>query len=106
MGKSLDLLKQAVPKATRIAALINPSNEVTNALFPLEAPAAARQLGVQLQVLEVQAPGEIEGAIDAAVQAKADALWIVGDPIFHTPAQRIPDLAARAKHRRCICSGT
>ena len=97
IGKSLELLKQTVPKATRIAALLNPSNEVTNALFPLEAPAAARQLGVQLQMLGVRAPEGIERAIDAAVQEKADALWVVGDPIFHNPSQRVPDLAARAK---------
>ncbi len=97
IGKQLDVLKQAVPKATRIAALLNPANDVTNALFPLEGPSAARQLGVQLQVVEARAPDEIERAIDTAVKEKADALWIVGDPIFNTPVQRIPDLAARAK---------
>lgn len=97
LGKGLELLKQAVPKATRIAALLNPTNEVANALFPLEAPLAARQLGVQLLVHEVRTPDGIERAIDTAVQEKADALWVVGDPIFHTPAQRVPDLAARAK---------
>ncbi len=97
MGKSLEILKQAVPKATRIAALVNPTNEVARALFPLEAPLAARQLGVQLQVLEVRTPDEIERAIDTAVREKADALLVVGDPMFHNPAQRIPDLAARAK---------
>jgi putative ABC transport system substrate-binding protein len=97
IAKSLEVFKQAVPKATRIAALLNPTNEVTNALFPLEAPPAARQLGVQLQVLEVRTPEEIERAIDTAVQQKADALWVVGDPLFHNPVQRIPDLAARAR---------
>jgi putative ABC transport system substrate-binding protein len=97
IAKQLDVLKQAVPKATRIAVLINPTNEVTSALFPLEGPPAARQLGVQLQMLEVRSPEGIQGAIDAAVQAKADALWILGDPIFNNPVQRIPDLAARAR---------
>lgn len=96
MAKGLEVLKQAVPQATRIAVLLNPSNEVTNALFPVEAPPAARQLGVKLQVLEVRSPEGIERAIDAAVQQDADALWVVGDPIFHNPPQRIPDLAARA----------
>jgi putative ABC transport system substrate-binding protein len=97
MGKGLELLKQAVPQATRIAVLLNPTNEVSNTLFALEGPPAARQLGVQLQVLEVRAPEGIERAIDAAVQEKADALWVVGDPIFHNPVQRVPDLVARAK---------
>ena len=97
MAKALEVLKQAVPKATRITALLNPTNEVTNALFPLEAPPAAQQLGVQLQVLEVRTPDGIERAIDTAVLERADALWVVGDPIFHSPAERVPDLAARAK---------
>jgi putative ABC transport system substrate-binding protein len=96
MAKGLEVLKQAVPQTTRIAVLLNPSNDVTNALFPLEAPPAARQLGVKLQVLEVRSPEGIERAIDAAVQQHADALWVVGDPIFHNPPQRVPDLAARA----------
>ena len=66
-------------------------------LFPLEVPPAAQQLGVQLQILEVRSPEGIERAIDAAVEHHADALWVVGDPIFHNPLQRIPDLAARAR---------
>jgi putative tryptophan/tyrosine transport system substrate-binding protein len=97
IAKQLDVFKQALPKATRIAVLINPTNEVTSALFPLEAPPAARQLGVQLQMLEVRTPEGIERAIDAAVQEKADALWVQADPIFNSPLQRIPDLAARAR---------
>ncbi len=97
IAKALEVFKQAVPTAARIAALLNPTNEVTNAIFPLEGPPAARQLGVQLQVFEVRVPEDIERAIDAAVQAKADALWVVGDPLLHNPPQRIPDLALRAR---------
>ncbi len=97
IGKLLEQLKLALPKAVRIATLLNPTNEITNAIFPLEGPQAARQLEVELQVLEAKTPEEIERAIDAAVREKADALWVVGDPLFHAPAQRIPDLAARAR---------
>ncbi len=97
LGKSLEIFKQAVPRATRIAVLINPANAVASALVSAEAPTATRQLGVQLQMLEVRIPEEIEQAINSAVQEKADALWVIGDPIFHFPAQRIPDLAARAR---------
>jgi putative ABC transport system substrate-binding protein len=97
IAKSLDVLTLALPKAARIAALLNPTNDVVRAIFPLEAPPAARQLGVQLQVLEARVPDDVERAIDAAVQAKADVLWVVGDPLFHNPPQRIPDLALRAR---------
>ena len=97
MGKSLEVLRQVLPTATRVAVLVNPSNAVTNALVPLDAVPAARQLGMQLQVIEARAPEDIERAIDTAVRGKADALWVIGDPIFHSPAQRIPILAARAR---------
>lgn len=97
LGKTLETFKQAVPKATRIAVLVNPANAVASALVAEEAPLAARQLGVQLQMLEVSKPENIERAINSAVQAKADALWVIGDPIFHFPAQLVPDLATRAR---------
>lgn len=86
--------------ATRFAlgiACFNPTNAVTNALFPLEGPPAAQRLGATLQVLEARSPEEIERVIQSAVEQKAEALWVIGDPIFHAPAQRIPDLAARAR---------
>jgi len=97
IAKQLDVLKQALPAATRIAALVNPTNEVNRELFPLEAPPAARQLGVQLLVHEARTPNEIEPAIDGAVKEKVDALWVLGDPIFNNPPERIPNLAARAR---------
>jgi len=97
MAKALDTLKQAVPQATRIATLVNPSNEMAAAFVSVDAPPAARQLGVTLQVLEARTPEEIERAIDIAVQQKAEALWVIGDPVLLNPPQRIPDLAARAR---------
>ena len=97
LTKQFELLKSAVPNATRIAALVNPTNDMHRRLFPEEVPAAALKLGVQLQVLEVQTPSEIDGAIDAAVRGRADALLVVGDPLFNVPRERIPELAARAR---------
>ncbi len=95
MAKGLEMLAQMVPKGSRIAVLLNPGNEVSNRLFSLDAQPAARRLGLQLQVFEVRTPEEIGPAIDAAAHAKVHALWAPGDPIFHDPVQRIPDLAAR-----------
>ena len=97
IGKSLEVLKLALPNATRVAVLLNPTNAVTNALFPLEGPPAASRLGVTLQVLEARKPEDIERLIDSAVQQKAEALWVIGDPIFHSPLQHVPDLAAHAR---------
>lgn len=95
IGKALEVLRELLPEAKRVAALVNLSNEVLRLLFPREAPAAAIKLGFQLDVLDVREAGEIPGAI-ATAKARADALWIVGDPIFHTPPNVVPDLASQA----------
>jgi len=97
MAKQLELLKEAVPGASRVATLGNPTNDVYRVTFPVEIPPAARALGLRLQVLEVAEPGQIEGAIEAAVRERADALHVLGDPIFHSPPTRLPELAARAR---------
>ena len=100
MAKQLELLKEAVPGASRVATLGNPTNDVYRVTFPVEIPPTARALGLRLQVLEVSEPGQIEGAIEAAVRERADALHVLGDPIFHSPPNRLPELAARAPCRR------
>ena len=95
MAKMLELLHQAVPKATRIAMLINPTNEMHRILVPLEIPEAARRLGVQIQIIEARTADEIEPALNAAVGERAEALFIQGDPVFNNPPARIPQLVAR-----------
>ena len=95
-SKTLALFKEALPKATRIAVLVNPKNDVGMKLFSEEVPAAAARLGIRLQVVEASSPIDIEGAIEAAVRERADGLYVFGDPMFHNPPRRVPDLAARA----------
>jgi putative ABC transport system substrate-binding protein len=97
MAKQLQLLKEAVPGASRVATLGNPTNEVYRVTFPVEIPSTARALGLRLQVLEVSEPEQIEGAIEAAVRERAEALHVLGDPIFHNPPHRLPELVARAR---------
>ena len=96
-AKSLELLTQVVPGVTRIAVLVNPKNDVAMRLFSAEVPAAAANLGIRIQVVEASAPTDIEGAIDAAVRERAGGLYVFGDPMFHNPPRRLPDLAARAR---------
>jgi len=97
MAKQLELLKEAVPRASRVATLGNPKNDVYRVTYPVEIPPTARALGLQIQVLEVSEPAQIERAIEAAVRERADALHVLGDPIFHFPPDRLPGLAARAR---------
>ncbi len=96
IGKALEVLRELLPEAKRVAALVNFSNEVLRLLFPGEAPSAAIKLGFQLNVIDVREAGEIPGAIATAKAQGAEALWIVGDPIFHTPPNMVPDLASQA----------
>ena len=97
IGKSLQLLKELLPTARRIAVLINPTNEVVNRLLPIEAPPAAAQLGFQLDVIEVREIEELTAAVARAKKQGADALLVPGEAMFHVPSNRLPDLAAEAK---------
>jgi len=92
--KSLQLLKQAVPRVTRVAILWNPDNPVwTHALKRLQEAAPA--LGVKLQPLAVRDSGDLKLAFDAAARESADALLVVRDAIFTAMRHQITDFAAR-----------
>ena len=95
-GKRLELLKEMVPKLSRVAVLWNPQGRSsTQSWNELQLP--ARQLGVQLQSLPVRSPNDFAKAFEDATRARAGALAIMPDPVFVTNLKRIADLAA--KHR-------
>jgi ABC-type uncharacterized transport system substrate-binding protein len=96
IGKMLEVLRELLPHAKRVAAFLNPSSETLRLLFPREAPPAATKLGFHLEAINVQEAGEIPAAVAAAKAGGAETLWIVGDPIFHSPPNRVPKLAAEA----------
>jgi putative ABC transport system substrate-binding protein len=81
VAKMLEALHELTPKATRIAALVNPTNQ--NAATDMkEAEAAARTFGLELQVLNASNGREIEDAFSLLVERRAAALLIEGDPFF------------------------
>jgi putative ABC transport system substrate-binding protein len=96
-GKQLELLREAVPKARRVAVLSNPAGTPANALMIDSVKTAARSLGVQLQLLEARAPGELGGAFAAMAHEHAGALLLMGDPMFFLHRGRLAELAL--KHR-------
>src|SRR3990172_2642498 len=96
VGKQLELLKEVVPKVTRMAVLTNPGYP-SSALTLTEAEAAMRPLGLQLQVLDARGPGEFEAAFSAMTRERAGALLILADPIFFGERKRLADLAARSR---------
>jgi putative ABC transport system substrate-binding protein len=97
IAKQLALLKELVPAASRIAVFWNSKNEIHRANLHEELPQAADTLGVQIQMIDVREVAEVEGAFDAAVRGRAEALLVVGDPITFAPAARVPERALRTR---------
>ena len=95
-GKQLQLLKEVVPAASRVAVLTNPTNR-SHAGFLRELKVTARSLGAQLQVLEAQDPDQIDSAFVAMTRERAGALLVVTDSLFVGERRRIVDLAARSR---------
>src|SRR5580692_665594 len=80
--KRLGLLHELVPKAVRIAVLVNPAN-ATSAEFTLRyIPEAARAIGLQTQVLNASTRNEIDTAFANLVRERADALFVAADAFF------------------------
>ncbi len=79
-GKQLELLKEVVPKVSRVAVLGNPRNPHYGPALR-EAQVAGRSLGVQLQVLEARDPNEFDRAFTAMVKQRAEALLVLADPM-------------------------
>jgi len=96
VGKQLGLLKEAVPKVSRVAVLLNPGS-LSYAGLVRETQAAAQVLGVKLQFLEVQSPNELEGAFAAMTRERAGALLVLPHPFTFAQARRIADLAAKSR---------
>jgi putative ABC transport system substrate-binding protein len=90
-AKRLQMLKEIVPGARRVAILVNPGNASMD-VWRQELPVAARKLDVELMVEKARTAAEIEAAFDRAVQA-ADALIVFDDGLFYAEAARICSLA-------------
>jgi len=92
--KMLEALHELMPKATRVAALVNPTNQ-NAAVDTKESEAAARALGLELQVLKASNAREIDDAFALLVERRAAALLIEGDPFF---VGRMRQLAVLTAH--------
>ena len=95
-GKQFQLLKEVVPKVSRVALLTNPANPAS-ALFLREVEAAARALGVRLQTLETRNPQEIDSAFAAMTRERAGALLVLPDVIFLSQRRQIAELATKRR---------
>jgi putative tryptophan/tyrosine transport system substrate-binding protein len=92
-AKRLELAHELIPAARVVALLINPTNPVAQAILK-DSQAAARILGLELQVLHASNEGDFDAAFKAAVEVRADAFVIASaDPLFGSRAEQLGALA-------------
>lgn len=94
--KRLELLHEVVPKASRVALLINPSNSAAASETTLRgAQEAARVIGLPIDILKASTSREIDGAFATIVRERIEALFISGDAFFTSRNVQLVTLAAR-----------
>ena len=95
-GKRVELLKETFPKMSRVGVLWNPSTPFEVGGMK-ELRSAGKDLGLQVQSLEVRSPGDIDRAFETATKAKFGALVVAQHPPMTTNSKRIVELAAKRR---------
>ena len=96
IGKTLQLLKEAVPKISRVAVLWNPDSPALTAYWK-ELRSAAQTLRIGLESVEVRASGDFDSAFSAMTRARVDALMVMPDPLVYSHRRRIVDFAGKSR---------
>jgi putative ABC transport system substrate-binding protein len=97
LAKRLGLLHELVPKAVRVALLVNPTNTASAEPTLRNVPEAARAIGLQIRVLKASTSADIEAAFATIAIERPDALFVAPDGFFN--ARRV-QLATLAAHHR------
>ncbi len=95
IAKRIEILRELVPSASKIALLVNPGNPMQRLVLAEEVPHTARNLGVALPIVEATTAEELDIAFASAAAQHADAMIVFGDApttILHGP--RVVALAA------------
>jgi putative ABC transport system substrate-binding protein len=95
VAKRLDLLREFVPAATRVAVLINPVNAAIAESTLRDAELAARTMALQIQVVRASTIHEINAAFATIVRERSDALFVGNDPFLTSRRVQFATLAAR-----------
>ena len=91
----IEILRELVPGASKIAILANPGNPMHRLTIAEEIPRTARELGVALPIVEATTAEELDLAFAAAAAQRADAIIVLGDRLHIIEAPRIVALAAK-----------
>jgi putative ABC transport system substrate-binding protein len=94
-AKRLELLRELVPGVVRVAVLVNPTNPTNAERTVRDVEAAARALGLQIQVLNASTSREIDAAFATLGRERSDALFVGGDGFFASRRVQIAVLAAQ-----------
>ena len=94
-AKRLGLMHDMLPKAARIAVLLNPSNPRYSEATSKSLSEAARTLGLEIVFYKASTPGEIDAAFAAMARDRAEALFIGGEALFFSRGVQIATLAIR-----------
>jgi ABC-type uncharacterized transport system substrate-binding protein len=94
-AKRLRLLHDLVPKAVRIAVLVNPANAAVETTTLREVQEAAPTIGLQIQILKARTIGEIDAAFATLARERPDALFVAGDAFFLDRRVQFATLTAR-----------
>jgi putative tryptophan/tyrosine transport system substrate-binding protein len=95
VAKRLRLLHDLVPKAVRIAVLINPANAAVAKTTLQQVQEAAPTLGLKIQIFNAATIGEIDATFAAFARERPDALFVGRDALFSTRAVQLITLTAR-----------
>jgi putative ABC transport system substrate-binding protein len=93
-GKQLELLKETVPRLSRVAVLGN-TTVPGNAQALRETELAAKMIGIKLQYLDIQNSREIETAFRTASKGRANAVLVLGSQVVTSYSKQFAELAAR-----------
>jgi ABC-type uncharacterized transport system substrate-binding protein len=94
-AKRLELLRELVPGAARVAVFVNPTGAATAETTLSDLQAAARATGLQIQVLNAGTSREIDAAFATFVRERPDALFVSGEPLFTSRRVQMILLATR-----------
>jgi putative ABC transport system substrate-binding protein len=97
VAKRLALLHELVPKATRVAVLVNPGSGRNAELTVQNAEEAAHAIGLQIEIINASTSREIDAAFDSFAQARPDALFVAPDAFFAGRRVQLATLAARER---------
>ena len=93
-GKRLELLRELVPQAARVAVLVNPANVAASETQLKDIEAAARAIGLQIQIHNANTSDEIDAAFETMSRERPDVVFVTNGAFFNGRRVQLAQLAA------------